>query len=133
MKKLACVTLLLAATTIGLIPPKPTQAQTEPFSMQGRWIAPRRTSCPITFYRDNGQNIEGNCDTGVVDHKVIGTYSRQNWINITIIRKTPGCTTTVQGTIRIINENIVEFSQQGWNGCSVKTPPLSERWFRDLS
>jgi hypothetical protein len=131
MKKLACVTLFLATTIIGLIPPKPTQAQIQPFSMQGRWISHRSTNCPITFYRDNGRNIEGNCDTGVVDHQMVGTYSRRNWINVTVFRKTPSCVTQVQGTIRIINENIVEYSQQGWNGCSVKTPPLSERWVRD--
>jgi hypothetical protein len=108
--------------------PITVKAQSQ-FSMNGDWSS--GSDCPITFYRDDGHSVEGNCDNGTVNHVVLGTYSSPNRIDITIKRIDPNqCETSVPGYIQVINENTVKYWQQGWNGCGVRTPPATQRWSR---
>lgn len=99
------------------------------FSMIGDWSG--SSDCPITFYRDNGKSVEGNCDNGSTNHVVRGKYSSEERIDITITRTDPNsCVTSVQGYIQVIDTNTVKYWQQGWNGCGVRTRPATQEWSR---
>jgi hypothetical protein len=96
----------------------------------GSWTADPGAQCKLVFWKDDGKNVEGNCGTGV-DHKIIGLYTAKNIIKITITRiDEKQCETKVDGYIEILNSDTVEISQDGWNGCEVKTDPLRLRWRR---
>lgn len=99
------------------------------FSLRGDWAG--SPDCPITFYRDDGSRVEGNCDNVSFNHRFIGTYVDSNTIELRVYRTDPNkCTTDVDAYIEVINRNIVKYRQQGWNGCGVRTAPSSQIWTR---
>lgn len=116
--------------TTGFLIATPIAVEARPdFSMIGEWSG--SPDCPITFYRDDGKNAEGNCDNGTVSHDIKGQYSSEARIDVTITRTDPnGCVTSVPGYIQLIDTNTVKYWQRGWNGCGVRTPPATQVWSR---
>lgn len=99
------------------------------FKMTGNWTG--SPDCPIVFYQDDGRTVYGDCNNGSYNHIFRGTYSTPNSIALTITRIDPNqCQTSVTGNIQVINGNTVNYSQAGWNGCGVTTPPGSQTWTR---
>ena len=93
--------------------------------MVGNWLG--SPDCTIVIYKDDGKNVEGNCDVGEYRHKISGMYTNDNHIDMTITRTDPtNCSTSVGGSIQIVGPNRVNLSQYGWNGCQVKTAPVSQ-------
>lgn len=120
-KLLANLALILSTATL--------PAYAKPFNVVGEWSG--SPDCPIVFYRDDGVSIEGNCDNGSFDHVIKGTYANENLINITLTRIDPnGCRTSVKGYLQVLNPYTMRMSQQGWNGCGVRTGPGGQTWQR---
>lgn len=99
-------------------------------TMVGNWSG--SPGCPIVFTHDDGQTVDGNCNNGGFHHLIHGTYASGDTINITVTRidLSNNCSTSVPGNIHIHDNNHVTFSQEGWNGCGVKTGPGSQEWHR---
>ncbi|MBX9252696.1 hypothetical protein H1Q63_01585 [Desmonostoc muscorum CCALA 125] len=104
--------------------------QQNSFNLMGDWSG--SSDCPITIYEDNGENIKGNCDNGSYSHVFRGRYSNGNKISLIVTRKDPNnCETSVSALIQVIDSNHVKYSQEGWNGCGVRTRPVvNQDWFR---
>lgn len=86
----------------------------------GSWSGSR--DCVAVFSQDDGNNIGGSCDNSGYRHKIIGRYTDEDHIAITITRTDPqGCSTTVEGSIVIKDKNTLAVAQEGWNGCGVRT------------
>jgi hypothetical protein len=120
------VSLLITAFLVVL----QAQANAQPkFSMRGDWAG--SPDCPITFYRDDGRQVDGNCDNGSFNHRFQGTYASPDTIELRVSRTDPNnCTTYTGAYIEIINRYTVKYRQQGWNGCGVRTGPGSQIWTR---
>jgi hypothetical protein len=95
-------------------------------SLVGTWLSRSQTLCTLTFQTDDGKNVEGSCDNIGFIHKFAGVYNTETSIKITITRidRESGCSTTVKGNIEIVDNNTIEVSQDGWDGCDVKTEPV---------
>lgn len=120
---------LFSLITIASIAASPS-VLAQSFSMIGSWSG--SPDCPIEFYRDNGNNIEGSCDIGTVNHIFRGKYVGSNRIDTTTERiDTKGCSTIVRGYIQVLNSNRVKYWQNGWDGCGVRTPPGTQYWNRN--
>jgi hypothetical protein len=99
------------------------------FSILGDWSG--SPDCPITFYRDNGTSVYGNCDNGSYQHIFQGEYTGTNRINLTVTRIDPKkCRTNAMASLKILGPDIVKYSQEGWHGCGVNTGPGSQVWER---
>ena len=95
-------------------------------SLVGDWLG--AGDCTLTFRLDNGRNVEGSCNTAAVRHEFAGVYETDDRVRVTITRIDPDqCKTTVPGYIRIENDDAIEASQDGWDGCKVKTGPARTR------
>lgn len=108
---------------------EPSQKSVEPsrkkMSLVGSWVG--SPACTLVFYKDDGNNVEGSCDSDGYRHKVSGTYDDSTNISTTITRTDPNeCVTLARGYIRIISRNSVEAGQDGWNGCGVTTDSVSQ-------
>jgi len=105
---------------------QPTYANS--FNLIGDWSG--SPDCPLIIYEDDGKNIKGNCDNGSYSHVINGSYASENKISVIVTRKDPNnCKTSVRGFIQVIDKNHLKYSQEGWNGCGVRTKPAK----RDLS
>ena len=91
------------------------------FSLVGEWAG--SPDCMVRISKDDGNSLQGNCDTATVLHEVTGTYIDSRNINIIITRTDLGnrCATKVVGTIRIVASDRLEMGSNGWNGCGVTT------------
>jgi hypothetical protein len=88
-------------------------------SLVGDWLG--SDTCTLTFRLDDGRNVEGSCNTAV-RHEFAGVYETGDRVRITITRIDPEqCKTTAAGYIRVENDDTIEVSQDGWDGCNVKT------------
>jgi hypothetical protein len=97
------------------------KAPPEAISLVGRWEGASHGK-EVGFVMDDQKHVEGSSDAGGYFHKLVGTYSNANTINMTIERKDPaGCVTSVSGYIKVIGRNSIEVFQEGWNGCGVRT------------
>ncbi|MEO5742380.1 MAG: serine protease [Vicinamibacterales bacterium] len=95
-------------------------------SLVGDWLG--SDTCTLTFRLDNGRNVEGSCNTAAVRHEFSGVYDTDDRVRIMITRIDPDqCKTTVAGYIRVENDDTIEASQDGWDGCNVKTGPARTR------
>jgi hypothetical protein len=93
------------------------------FTLLGKWTGSR--DCTVRFFLDDGKNIKGVCDIGVVSHSLTGTYLDNRSITLRNVRRDQkGCETNVDGTIIFRDKNTIEYSQAGWDGCGVRTPPI---------
>jgi hypothetical protein len=137
MKKITFLPLALLTSSIGILwfgysaNYQALPAYADSFSMMGNWRG--SPDCPITFYKDDGRDVEGNCDNGSYNHIIRGSYSRRNpnRISTTITRIDPNrCETSVSGYIEVINNNHVKSWQTGWDGCGVRTQPGTQDWYR---
>ena len=98
----------------------------------GDWLG--APNCTLVFRLDDGKNVEGSCNTAGVRHEFVGVYQANDRVQITITRIDPDqCKTTVPGYVRIENDDTIEVSQDGWDGCQVKTGPASTRLQRSAS
>jgi len=89
-------------------------------SLVGDWLG--SPVCTLTFRLDNGKNVDGSCNTDSVRHEFAGIYDADDKVRITITRIDPEqCKTSAPGYIRIENDDTIEVSQDGWDGCNVKT------------
>lgn len=87
-------------------------------NLVGNWSAP---GCTLVFTKDDGNTVQGFCNTPMV-HKVDGQYTNKNRIDIVISRvDSKGCVTTAKGVIKLMGDDVIETSQDGWDGCDVKT------------
>jgi hypothetical protein len=96
-------------------------------SLVGSWVG--ASACTLVFMKDDGEQIQGNCDNDGVRHGFTGRYMSPNQLEITITRvdNKSGCTTTAEGFVRIASGNAIDVFQEGWNGCQVKTGPAATR------
>jgi TIR domain len=101
-------------------------------SLVGNWLG--APDCTLVFRLDNGKNVAGSCNTAGVRHEFAGLYEADDRVRITITRIDPDqCKTTVPGYVRIENDDTIEVSQDGWDGCQVKTGPARSRLQRSAS
>jgi hypothetical protein len=101
-------------------------------SLVGNWLG--APSCTLVFRVDNGKNVEGSCNSGGIRHEFAGVYQADDRVRVTITRIDPNqCKTTVPGYVRIENDDTIEVSQDGWDGCQVKTGPDRSRLQRSAS
>lgn len=109
-----------------------TYAQPEYFNLVGRvgsWTG--SPDCRIHFYRDDGRRVLGDCYNGTYDHIFIGRYSSNNRINLEVYRIDPNdCITSVNATLKVINDDKLSYHQQGWSGCGVETNDVDQTWVR---
>ena len=91
-------------------------------SLAGDWLG--APSCTLVIRVDDGKNIEGSCDMAGVRHMFAGVYKADDHVQITITRIDQNrCTTKAPGYVRIQNDDTIEVSQDGWDGCDVQTGP----------
>jgi hypothetical protein len=110
--------------------PKPSSRKYA--SLVGDWLG--APNCTLVFRLDDGKNVEGSCNTAGVRHEFAGVYQANDRVQITITRIDPDqCKTTVPGYVRIENDDTIEVSQDGWDGCQVKTGPARTRLQRSAS
>ncbi|MBX9252692.1 hypothetical protein H1Q63_01565 [Desmonostoc muscorum CCALA 125] len=127
---------LLGLTTLPATAKEPainnieSTSQENSFNLMGDWSG--SSDCPITIYEDNGEDVKGNCEKDSYSHVFSGRYSSGNKISLTITRIDPkNCKTSVRGFIQVIDNDHVKYSQEGWNGCGVRTAPVARQdWFR---
>ena len=115
-------------------PAAPQPSSRKYASLVGVWLG--APSCTLIFRLDNGTNVEGSCNTvgAGVRHEFAGIYQASDRVQVTITRMDPDqCKTTVPGYVRIENDDTIEVSQDGWNGCQVKTGPARSRLQRSAS
>jgi hypothetical protein len=123
------IPLFLTSLSIAAISLQFRPAYADSFSMIGEWAG--SSDCPITFYKDDGGSVEGNCDNGSYNHIFSGNYSNPSQISLTLTRIDPNhCVTSVPGYIQVINNNHVKYWQGGWDGCGVRTQPVTQDWYR---
>lgn len=91
----------------------------------GTWLG---AGCTLVFLKDDGAEVEGNCDNIGVRHKFNGRYTADNKVEITITRIDQNkCATTAKGFVTIVNSDAIDVFQEGWNGCGVRTGPAATR------
>lgn len=101
----------------------------ETFSLMGKWNGSR--DCVLNFFLDDGENVKGVCDTGVL-HTYTGTYLDRKTVSLTITRRDQnGCETKVDASIKFRDKDTIVVSQAGWDGCGVRTPPADSPLFRE--
>src|SRR4051812_40551465 len=54
------------------------------YNMVGSWSG--SADCTIVFYKDDGQNVAGNCNNEGVSHHFEGTYTSSDTIQLIITR-----------------------------------------------
>jgi len=101
----------------------------KPISIVGSWAG--SPDCTVVFYKDDGNEVEGDCDNTGYKHHIKGRYVATDNIRITNVRTDPNnCKTSVQGYIKINTENSLTYGQNGWNGCGVTTGSGTQSWSR---
>ncbi|MFO1422168.1 MAG: hypothetical protein U1F70_00715 [Candidatus Competibacteraceae bacterium] len=98
-------------------------------SMVGSWSG--SPDCTVIFNKDDGEEVEGDCDNIGYKHHFKGIYDAPDSIRVTITRTDPEkCITNTQGHIKINNPYSATFGQSGWNGCGVTTSSGTQSWSR---
>ncbi|ACK74169.1 hypothetical protein PCC7424_5610 (plasmid) [Gloeothece citriformis PCC 7424] len=121
--------LFLAGLSITTALLKSPRAFANNFSMLGDWSG--SPDCPIVFYKDNQNYVEGRCDGNFHQHIFRGNYSNSNFISLTVTRIDPKhCQTSTPAKIRVIDYNHVNYWQAGWHGCGQETNPGTQDWYR---
>ena len=107
-------------------PPPPKSS----ISLVGSWMG--SPDCTLVLYKDDGKEVEGNCDNSGYKHKINGIYSNSNNIKTTIsrIELSNNCDTNAEGYIKIIDSNKLIFGQNGWNGCGARTDSITLTFYR---
>jgi hypothetical protein len=96
----------------------------------GTWLTGTEALCTLVIQKDDGKNIVGSCDNVEFRHKFTGVYTTSSNIKITITRtdKDGRCTTSVNGSIEIVDSNTIDVSQEGWHGeCGAISDPVKLR------
>jgi hypothetical protein len=97
-------------------------------SLLGRWIDSTH-GCDVIVTKDDGKNIEAHCGSEVVNHNLKGAYAvgadSNPTVSVFVMRdnRITNCQTTTHGTIQVVDDNHLAFSQDGWNGCDAHIPP----------
>ncbi|MCG7866787.1 MAG: hypothetical protein JAY74_10490 [Candidatus Thiodiazotropha taylori] len=108
-----------AAKWLGIFKPSPE------ISLVGKWKpeAEGDIGCSnVVIHKDEDGSIEGNCDNPAYKHNIKGTYSDSQHIKVVVTRLSlkSNCTTKAKGSYKVINENTLEYYQEGWDGCNAK-------------
>jgi hypothetical protein len=99
------------------------------FSIIGNWTG--SPDCPIVFTKDSGTLVEGSCNNASYKHTFRGRYVAPRRIDLVLTRVDPAnCSTSVNTSIFILNNNQLLYRQGGWDGCGVKTQPGEQNWTR---
>ena len=89
-------------------------------SLVGEWAG--SPYCTLVVRVDDGEKVQGSCDTAAVQHLFDGVYQSDDGVRLTLTRIDPDkCKTTAAGDIKIENDDTIVVSQAGWDGCQVKT------------
>ncbi len=108
-----------AAQWFGLFNP------TKEFSLVGNWKpeAQGNIGCSyVVVHKDEDGNVEGNCDNPGYKHNIKGSYvdSRHIKVVVTRVSLAGNCMTKANGGYKIIDEDTLEYYQEGWDGCDAK-------------
>jgi len=107
--------------------PATSPAAQRPGFMLGEWVG---APCKFVFDQDDGHAVGGDCSTPTGLHHVFrGSYTTTDTIVGTFERIDPnGCRITVPGTIRIDDENRVDYTLPAWRGCGLNGVGAANRF-----